>query len=503
VLLFSRHACYPGLVATSDESAGLDRLLTMKAAQDFSVEITAHPRSGAALSRLVTAPAGGASAIASSTMVDEVADQPAAAIDGDPETAWVAGFGDPTPSLTLRWPTPRPITGIRLASPFSLVSSRPLSVTVQVDGGTSVPRVISPAGLLAVSAKAARSVTLTFTNRFPVETLDPVRGVWVTMPMGVAEVSVLGGPPVAAPVSTYPAVVGRCGTGPALEVDGVTVRTRFTTTLADLRNGVDVKVEPCRGGVRLAAGDHRIRVLSSPGLEVAAVRFQPIETPPPAAITTSPEVIDWQAADRTVAVRAALMPRTLELAESTNPGWTATMGTTVLAPVVVDGWRQAWVVPAGADGQVHLEFVPDRTYRRGLVVGLLAVVVLVGLAAAPRRRTPPAPAGPSSRWGQAVAVLALLAAVWTAGWAGAVAAAAAWLLLRRRPRGAPWVAAGGVLLSALPAAGWVWPSGGAPAVTWWLAAAGVGAALGAMAAVVGRGRQESDLDPSAGTAALG
>jgi arabinofuranan 3-O-arabinosyltransferase len=48
-----------------------------------------------------------------------------------------------------------------------------------------------------------------------------------------------------------------------------------------------------------------------------------------------------------------------------------------LAPVTVDGWQQAWVVPAGASGVVHLRFTPQAAFSTGLIGGAGAVLVLL------------------------------------------------------------------------------------------------------------------------------
>jgi len=58
----------------------------------------------------------------------------------------------------------------------------------------------------------------------------------------------------------------------------------------------------------------------------------------------------------------------------------------VLSSIVVDGWQQGWVVPAGVSGEVELSFVPDRLYRSGLLVGAGLLLLLVVLAALPVRR---------------------------------------------------------------------------------------------------------------------
>ena len=67
------------------------------------------------------------------------------------------------------------------------------------------------------------------------------------------------------------------------------------------------------------------------------------------------------------------------LDEGSNAGWRATAGGHLLREVTVDRWRQAFVLPAGGPTVVDIRFAPGRWHRIGLVVGLLALVVLVGL----------------------------------------------------------------------------------------------------------------------------
>jgi arabinofuranan 3-O-arabinosyltransferase len=70
----------------------------------------------------------------------------------------------------------------------------------------------------------------------------------------------------------------------------------------------------------------------------------------------------------------------LALTENFNSGWKAELNGTSLRAVRVDGWRQAWAVPAGRGGNVELTFAPGGGYRLGLIVGAMAVAALVGLA---------------------------------------------------------------------------------------------------------------------------
>lgn len=76
----------------------------------------------------------------------------------------------------------------------------------------------------------------------------------------------------------------------------------------------------------------------------------------------------------------------LEVHQAFSPGWTATLDGRALTPVTLDGWQQAWVVPAGAGGQVTMTFTSAGQYRLLLGIAALGVALLVLIAAIPSRR---------------------------------------------------------------------------------------------------------------------
>jgi arabinofuranan 3-O-arabinosyltransferase len=88
----------------------------------------------------------------------------------------------------------------------------------------------------------------------------------------------------------------------------------------------------------------------------------------------------WTPARRVLAV-AAPGRSYLVVNENFNPGWRARLDGRMLTAVRIDGWKQAWLLPAGTSGTVTLTYVPDRLYRDALGGGLgsLALVGLVAL----------------------------------------------------------------------------------------------------------------------------
>ena len=88
----------------------------------------------------------------------------------------------------------------------------------------------------------------------------------------------------------------------------------------------------------------------------------------------------WTPARRVLAV-AAPARSYLVVNENFNAGWQARLDGRPLPAIRLDGWKQAWLLPAGSAGTVTLTYLPDALYRDALGGGLggLALVVLVAL----------------------------------------------------------------------------------------------------------------------------
>ena len=264
-------------------------------------------------------------------------------------------------------------------------------------------------------------------------------------PPGIAEVTVRGeNGPIGAQDSIYDREVTLgCDAGPVVTVDGRQYRTSVTATVGDLASGAEVPATLCDTDVvSLDAG--RVDVDVAPGTAFIVSRLQ-LTVPGADLPAVSPVELEkgrWSPALRELTVPAGDEDRLVVIPESTNVGWTARSTDGLDAtPVVVDGWQQGWILPAGAESTLTLEFTTDRWYRLGIFGGLALLVPLFALALWPLSRRRGSDPGPSSRTWRSPAVGfagVLAAAVVVAGAAGAavvvVGAAGVVAVARRRGR---------------------------------------------------------------------
>lgn len=509
--------CDPTLATEPEESGVLDRTVSQGAAADYVLTGWVRPRATGAVQPLLDPIFGGMRATASSILGGDAAVAGRAAVDGDPATAWVADLFDADPTLSLQWTGRRRLDRLEVVSADHPVAARPLRLRITSPAGERLVDV-PPSGMVRFSPLVTDRVEVHVARARTLRSTDPVSGVATGVPAGIAELRF----PALARLTFKPlpgAPTGLpCGLGPTVEIDGTSLRTRVDGTIQDLQEGRPLRLTPCgRDGrtVRLAAGPHRLRVRPGPIFTPVGLTLAAADQPRggPALEPRATRVVRWSDSARAVEVAAGARAL-LVVRESANPGWRATLDGRPLPATRVDGWQQAWVLPAGAGGRVELRFTPQRYYRAGLLAGGLAAALLLvlafasaGVAAAHgRSRTagahrapgwaalpapgaaPPRGAPPPARWAAArpyaaaAAPAALLAVL--GGLAALVALAVAWLVARRRPAAVPWlVAAAGAAAVTVAVAGRLTGHGqqwalGAPAQALsLLALAGLAAAL--------------------------
>jgi len=392
--------CAADAARGSEDGTVLDRTVPWSLNGVYDARLWARPRAGPALNAQIDRALAGPATphvTASSTGVADPAARPGAVVDGDPDTTWYASDEDRSPWLRLDWVFPRLITGLHLTLGPRAAAARPWSVTVLTDSGARSGSLDADGTLTFDRAVYTDDVTVLFTGGPIATSFDPYTGNFERLPVGVGELTLLGkdGP---ARLGGGPATVVRlpCGSGPTLEVGGKRIRTGFTATVSDLLQRRELPMRLCETDqVRPDPATGPVRVVATASTEAEPTRaaLLPAAGGPAAAPVDSVLSIDrWQPDRRQVTLAPWATSRVLVLRENTNDGWRARIGGRTLRPIVVDGWQQGWIVPAGLSGKVTIEFGPDRLYRAGLIGGA-ALAGLVVLAAILAGRLPGGPTG--------------------------------------------------------------------------------------------------------------
>lgn len=469
--------CAPGLRRVGEERGALERSFVTTSPATVELTGLAQPVPGPALDALLASVRGSALRVRAS---DSVLRSPiggvASVLDGSTATTWTAP--ETEVSLELAWDEPRSVDGVQVRLRGRSADALPLSVSVSAElDGVQQPLFL-PAGSGLVSGRVLA---------FP-----PVRAdkLVVTLPerdeqLQVAEVRVpaltdlhaASRPDPQAPVALP------CGRGPQVVLDGTAVPTAVATTYDDLLRLEPVRLVPCvpGGSLVLPAGEHRLTGKSTATLRVEGVllsdRRMAAPGPQPRAVG---QVETWEPTSRRLTVTAG--PETLlAVQENANAGWRATLDGRPLEAVRLDGWQQGWRLPAGAAGEVRLDYAPDRTFRAGLLAGLAAALVLLLLALLPARWGWARPAAAVPRAAAVPALLGAAAVLLLGGVAGLLALAVG--VLARSREVLPVVAGGALGLAGLVVALEPWPSASAGALSapaQLLALTGLGAAAAAL-----------------------
>jgi arabinofuranan 3-O-arabinosyltransferase len=378
--------CDPRAARGEADNGVLDRLVSVRDTVAGSLLLAGQLRQGPTASELFDPVGEGIRVRGTSWLSSDVRVRPSAAVDGDTATRWVADLYDPAPALQLSWGSTRTISSVRLLAPEAgQTFATPLAVRIEV-GGRTIDAELGPGATVALPPTQASSMRIAITRASPVASVDRASGLVTRVPVAVSEIEVGGVADLVYRPDLLASTGAACGLGPELQIDGERVPTSVVTTLGEVLSGREVGIEPCtRSGAVLTSGTHRI-VLNRTGLvdPLRVVVGAPAAEPAP-AVTRSTSVQAWDVSSRAVDVGPG-PEAVLRVPESANPGWTAQLDGTALAPLRIDGWQQGWIVPEGAGGRVVLTYAPTTTQQAGLAAGALAAVVALLLGLLGRRR---------------------------------------------------------------------------------------------------------------------
>jgi len=401
--------CDSGLVRVGEEPRGVDRRFRLTTPGLYAVTATALPRLGAHGWHTTS----GLTVAASSQLAGDPAVAARLAFDRDPGTAWVADLTDSDPTLTLRWPEPRTVDRLDFLRSTLDAANPPLSFELRAGDQVRNVRVPGSPGWTSVTFEPLVTDELQVSPRSADQ--SPLVGDGRRDPAsaGLAELRI---PAIEdlLPAAPEELAGAGCGFGPQIEVDGRRYDTRVIGKPDDLAGYRPLQVQPCDEladeGVVLRPGEHRVRTLPTNDFVVQDLTLRPVlaDAPVPGQ-RRDLRVLSWETTQRRLEVGDG-SESYLVVPENANPGWIATLDGHVLQPARIDGWQQAWLIPAGTEGVISLDFQPDRPYRQGLLAGALLVLALVAAALLPARRRapPPAPTQNRSWWAGALTAIALL-----------------------------------------------------------------------------------------------
>ncbi|WP_068274709.1 alpha-(1-_3)-arabinofuranosyltransferase domain-containing protein [Aldersonia kunmingensis] len=384
-----RVRCSTALQLAPEELNAFQRTLDVPAAVAVAPEVTLRSRPSLELDALLAQPGRPLATGAADT--PDPRGSAIAATDGDPRTTWTAPANTvrrpagPKPTLTIELPEKQLVTGLTLESSLGRAPARPTSVAVDLGAGPQVREV--GVGPIELFPYVTDRIELSIQSW---DELHDLAGIGFTQPMapGFAEIEVLGadGKPIGPPADLDRMITVPCEDGPKVTIAGQTMQLSITATADQLRSGAPVSARPCAAdtAAALPAGRPDIEVLPGPAFFVDSMRLKDIAAAPAQVPATTPlgsAITTWTADEREIDVAATDRDRLLVVPESTNPGWRArTNDGTELATVVVNGWQQGWIVPAGTAGPITLDFPLDRWYRTAIFGGLALLLVLLGLA---------------------------------------------------------------------------------------------------------------------------
>ncbi|HWW54348.1 MAG TPA: discoidin domain-containing protein, partial [Acidimicrobiales bacterium] len=365
--------------------------------------------------------AGGATAQSSERLPGDLNARAAAAIDGDPTTAWTTAFGDQT-GKWIQATAPAPTTfdhldlqvvadgrhsvptRLRISTSSGNTPAQSVDVAVPPIADLAQPDATAPVRIALPHPLSGTTVRVTVLSVREERTINYLSATPQTEPIAIAELGIAG---ITQPPATG-AMPATCRTD-LLTIDGQPVGLRISGSRADALARKPLTVSLCGQPLALGPGDHVVRAVAGAkdGIDLDRLVFgsdrggaaldlttttlgaagpgAPAAPGTPAvSATPAPRIVEQGRTSMTLSVDhvVAGQPFWLVLGQSHNNGWTASAsGAGSLGqPALVDGYANGWLVRPTRSGllTVHLDWTPQR--RVWIALGLSALAILLCLA---------------------------------------------------------------------------------------------------------------------------
>jgi arabinofuranan 3-O-arabinosyltransferase len=412
-VVITRERSNPREPVRSDPEGEMRRAVEVESGRRFDVEGAARLSAAVdeqqidrLIGRAETTTGAGVVASSSGSLPGDIGSIASFGSDGDQDSAWTGVFGSQAGQwIAFAVDEPMAFSSIDLAVVVDELHSVPTEVEVVLDGDVAAR---FPTGLAVTDAEAgavvhldlpvagtASTVELRFSAVDERPTRDWYANLFVAMPVAIAEVH-FDGAPLFGPASAVDT-----GCVELFAVDDVPVLARVTGTAADAVGRRELSIRSCGGPVETDGPFTITTTGRRVGLDIDQLAlFSPGPEPVAAASPGPVTVLDQDDTQYSLSVPASDTDRWLVLGQSHNPGWEATVdGVSLGEPVLIDGFANGWLLPAGTEVRVDLEWTPQRLVRWSLWVSVIAVVAVIALAlrgrAGDERLTPRRPDGPS------------------------------------------------------------------------------------------------------------
>ena len=327
---------------------------------------------------------------ASTRLTGSIRNAGIAALDGEPDTAWITGFGEALGAKLTIDAVAAPVSEITIRQPVSGFSTV-TTITVGVDAEQRLielaPDALGVTNAVVDPPLPPGTVTIELTGVEAATTVDRRFGDLVELPAAISEISLAGRPELPRLGTT----THRFECTEIAEIDGASITARVTIDGDDWLDGAPVSATPCTPTTTLGPGPHLVTSVAAAlplTLDALVLDDGVVDVVNNLQHDATATVIDNGRFERRVVIGGCPDGCWLVFGEGYNAAWTAEIdGWSLGDPVLVDGGFNGWWLESDDAGRtIDVTWTAQRQLTLALVISLLFVLLAVALVADDRRR---------------------------------------------------------------------------------------------------------------------